>query len=295
MGNVIRKQSFETRKRHQERQQHVRDKHNEIPSRYEGDIRRYIQYCSETDQPDGVEALLDYLYVSLKEQRIKKTTWERRLAAVRKHLTVVHGVDFKTEPKASEELSAMRKMYKEEERADQIILEGQSALDKQEVLEMIYKLPVREKAITYVNLITANRPSDMVRMQIKDFDFNGRFVRVYLPKQSKWHSKRLTQEVIKVVKDYIKAFNLKGDDYLIGRVNKSGVYTSAQITESGYSKALHKWLGITGYNLRKTQVVAMHSAGADLPTIAKQTGHESVEVLSKHYLQVSDTTVDKYL
>lgn len=295
MGNVIHKKSFETRKRHQERKQHVEEKQNEIPVRYEGDIKRYLLYCAETDQPDSIEALLDYLYVSLKEHLVKKTTWERRLAAVRKHLTVVHGVDFKTEPGAADELSAMRKMFKEEERAEQILLEGQSALDKQEVLEMIYKLPTREKAITYVNLITANRPSDMVRMQIKDFDFNGRFVRVYLPKQSKWHSKRLTQEVIKAVKDYIKAYNLKADDYFIGRVNKSGVYTSAQISEGGYSKALHKWLGITGYNLRKTQVVAMHSAGADLPTIAKQTGHESVEVLSKHYLQVSDTTVDKYL
>lgn len=295
MGNVIRKQSFETRKRHQERRQHVEEKQNEIPVRYDGDIKRYLSYCAETDQPDSVEAMLDYLYVSLKDHLVKKTTWERRLAAVRKHLTVIHGVDFKTEPGASAELSAMRKMFKEEERAEQILLEGQSALDKQEVLEMIYKLPTREKAITYVNLITANRPSDMVRMQIKDFDFNGRFVRVYLPKQSKWHNKRLTQEVIKAVKDYIKMYNLKADDYFIGRVNKSGVYTSAQISEGGYSKALHKWLGITGYNLRKTQVVAMHSAGADLPTIAKQTGHESVEVLSKHYLQVSDTTVDKYL
>lgn len=295
MGNVVRTQSFETRKRHQERRQHVVEKQTEIPARYEGDIRRYLQYCSETDQPDCVEALLDYLYVSLKDHRVKKTTWERRLAAVRKHLTVTQGVDFKSEPEAADELSAMRKMYKEEERADQIVLGGQSALDKQEVLEMIYKLPVREKAIAYVNLITANRPSDMVRMQIKDFDFNGRFVRVYLPKQSKWHTKRLTLELIKAVKDYIKTYNLKDDDYFVGRVNKSGVYTSAQITEGGYSKSLHKWLGITGYNLRKTQVVAMHIAGADLPTIAKQTGHESVEVLAKHYLQVSDTTVDKYL
>lgn len=295
MGNVVRTQAFETRKRHQERRQHVEEKQNEIPVRYEGDIRRYLEYCAETDQPDGTESLLDYLYVSLKQHKIKKTTWERRLAAIRKHLTVVHGVDFRAESEVAAELSAMRKMFKEEKRAEQIVLEGQSALDKQEVLEMIYKLPVREKAITYVNLITANRPSDMVRMQIKDFDFNGRFVRVYLPKQSKWHTKRLTQEVIKAVRDYIRAYDLKGEDYFVGRVNKSGRYTSAQISEGGYSKALHRWLGITGYNLRKTQVVAMHNAGADLPTIAKQTGHESVEVLSKHYLQVSDTTVDKYL
>lgn len=295
MSNVVKIQSYENRRRHEERRQHVEQKNNEIPKRYEGDIRRYLQYATETGQQDGTEAMLDYLYISLKEQRIKKTTWERRLAAIRKHLTVNHGIDFKSESHVSEELSAMRKIYKEEERADQIVLEGQSPMDKQEILDMIHELPVREKAICYVNLITANRPSDMVRMQIKDFDFNGRFVRVYLPKQSKWHTKRLTLEVIKAVREYIKMYKLKPEDYFVGRVNKSGAYTSAQISEGGYSKALHRWLGVTGYNLRKTQVVAMHNAGADLPTIAKQTGHESVEVLSKHYLQVSDTTVDKYL
>jgi len=39
--------------------------------------------------------------------------------------------------------------------------------------------------------------------------------------------------------------------------------------------------------------VAMHAAGADLPTIAKQTGHKSLETLVQHYLTVSETTNDK--
>ena len=160
---------------------------------------------------------------------------------------------------------------------------------------MIYQLPIRERAITYVNLITANRPSEMVRMRIKDFNLEGRFVSVYLEKQSKWHNKRLTQDVVKVIREYIRTYKLKPDDYFVGRVYKGGRYESVEISEIGYTKALTKWTGLTGYNLRKSQVVAMHEAGADLPTIAKQTGHKSLEVISKHYLSVSDSTVDKFL
>lgn len=97
------------------------------------------------------------------------------------------------------------------------------------------------------------------------------------------------------MKDYIKAYGLKPSDYFVGRVYKGGRYASEGISEIGYTKSLQKWTGLTAYNFRKSQVVAMHERGADLPTIAKQTGHKSLEVLAKHYLSVSDSTVDKYL
>ena len=51
-----------------------------------------------------------------------------------------------------------------------LVLKGISALDKNEVLELINSLQVRKNAITLVNLITANLPSEMVRLKIEDFD-----------------------------------------------------------------------------------------------------------------------------
>lgn len=39
----------------------------------------------------------------------------------------------------------------------------------------------------------------------------------------------------------------------------------------------------------------MHEKGADLESIAKQTGHQSFKTLSDHYLNVSDKTIDKFL
>lgn len=294
-GDSILQESVNNRNRRTKRKVHVEQKNNEIPDRYEGDIRRYLEYCLQTEQPDGKEALLDYLYGSLMEQKVKKTTWERRLAAVKKHLATIHRIDFNREAEVMGELSAMRKIYEEEHNADLIRVQGKLSVDKGELLEMILKLPTREKAICLVNLITANRTNEMVRMKIKDFNLEDRTVDVYLMKQKQWHTKRLTQDAIKMVKNYMIEYRLKPDDYFVGRIYRGGRYESVEISETGYWKSLQCWTGLTGYNFRKSQVVAMHEAGADLPTIAKQTGHRSLKTLVEHYLSISDSIVDKYL
>lgn len=295
MGELVQKHSFETRKRHAELESFVAEKEKEIKPGYLPQIKKFVEYCIDTDQPENLKAVLDYLFASIKQQEVKKTTWELRLVAIRRYMKVKYAIDLSADPQAVRTLKALRAMFKEEGRADQIRLDGKSAVDIEELMVMLQALPVREKAITYVNLITANRPSEMVRLKVKDFNLDGRFVSIYLEKQSKWHNKRLTLDVVKAVRDYIKAYKLKGDDYFVGRVFKNGRYESVEISEIGYGKSLIKWTGFTGYNFRKTQVVAMHERGADLPTIAKQTGHKSLEVISKHYLSVSDSTVDKYL
>lgn len=292
---VIQKNKFETKKRHLDRRSHIEVKGNEIPQQYQGDIRRYLEYCSATDQLDSTDAMLDYLYSSLMEQKVKKTTWERRLAAIKKHLLVMQKIDFNKESEVANELSVMRKIYMEEQNAYLIKVEGKSAVDKPELLKLISNLPIREKAICLVNLITANRPNEMVRMKIRDFNLSERTVDVYLTKQKQWHTKRLTPEVVKVIEDYTIEYRLKPDNYFVGRVYKNGRYENTEITEQAFTKSLQKWTGLTGYNFRKSQVVAMHEAGADLATIAKQTGHKSLETLVKHYLSVSGAMVDKYL
>ena len=295
MAEIIRKSAFETRRRQAEQDQQYQAQKLHIPKQYAGDIRAFIAYCLETEQPENGRALLDFLEVSMEQQRVKKTTWERRLVAVKRYLMVTYSEELKTDPLFIDRVLALRNRFKQEEHAEQTHVQGQSAGDKAEILDMVAGLEPRAKAICLVNLITANRPSEMVRLQVKDFDFNGRFVRVYLKKQKEWHNKRLTQEAIKVIKAYIRSYGLKKEDYFVGRVRSGGKYESVQISEVGYNKMIHRLLGFAPYTLRKTQVSAMHEKGADLPAIAKQTGHKSLETLSKHYLKVSDTTVDKYL
>src|SRR5699024_866444 len=119
---------------------------------YDGDINLYLDYCVETEQSEGIESMLDYLYVSLTEQKVKKNTWERRLAAIRRYLTVAYDVNFRVEENTAKELTAMRKMYEEEQHAHLIRVQGKSPVNKEELLELIDQLPTRAKAICLVNL-----------------------------------------------------------------------------------------------------------------------------------------------
>lgn len=294
-SNVVQVSTFESKKRHTALEQKVQEHEKEIKDSYKGHIKRYLTYCEDTGQQASIASMLDYLEYAITEQKIKKTTWELRLVAIRRYLAVTQEIDFQTEAQVSKTLKYLRKLFEAEGNEKQLLLQGKSAIGKQEVLDVINGLPVREKAITLVNLITANRPSEMVRLKVEDFDLDARTVNVWLKKQKTWHNKRITQEVVKAVKAYIRAYKLKPSDYFVGRVYKGGIYASEGISEIGYTKSLQKWTGLTAYNFRKSQVVSMHENGADLPTIAKQTGHKSLEVLSKHYLSVSHSTVDKYL
>lgn len=264
-----------------------------IPERYTGDIRRFSVYCTETQQTEEVEALLNYLAYSIQTQQVKKSTFERRYAAVKKHLEVTQGLQMTTDQQ--ETLAQLRAVFQLEAYKAQTRREGQPPAIKQEVLEMVRAMEPREKAICLVNLITANRPNEMVRLRVCDFDLPGRSVAVYLKKQKEWYRKRLTQETVKAVSDYIDTYKLRPDDHFVGRVSRWGHYESAQITEDGYYKLIRRLLGFAPYTLRKTQVSAMHEAGADAHTIAQQTGHRSIKTLTDHYLTVSTTTVDKYL
>src|SRR5699024_2336285 len=195
----------------------------------------------------------------------------------------------------SDEIALIRKLYNEEGRERLIQEVGKSPVEINGLLEVVEKLDVRAKAICLVNLVTANRPNEMVNLKIQDFDFDANFVSVYLRKQKVWHNKRLKQETVIAIKQYIDKFKLQSDDYFVGSCLKNGKYVSRKVSETAYRKQLKKWTGLTPYNFRKTQVAQMHSAGADLSTIAKQTGHRSLQTLDEHYLDVTDTTVDKYL
>lgn len=295
LKNVIDSQSFITRRRHEEMRKRIEEKDNEIPESYKYDIMNFIDFCNRTDQAENEIALLDFLYVSLTVDRIKKNTWERRLAAIKKFLTVEHNININSDSEINENISSIRRMYDDEENKELNYLDGESEVQKEELLEMIRRLPTRKKAICLVNLITASRPSEMVKIKISDFNLQNRSIRFYLQKQKTWYEKRLTQECVKAVNDYITEYKLEPHNHFIGRLNRNREYMDQEVSTSGYRYMLNEWIGLTPYALRKTQVVSMHEAGADLPTLAKQTGHESLETLSKHYLNVADTTVDEYL
>ncbi|MGE7622421.1 tyrosine-type recombinase/integrase [Viridibacillus sp. NPDC096237] len=136
----------------------------------------------------------------------------------------------------------------------------------------------------------------MVHTQRKDFDDLS--VNFYLKNQKVYEEKRLTLDTVMAIQEYVKKYNLQTEDYLIGSILSNGnheKYVSREISTRAYLNDFKKWTRLTEYNFRKAIVSDMHERGADLATIAKQTGHKSIKTINDHYLKVSNRTVDKFL
>lgn len=266
--------------------------------RYKYDMKHFVKFCDDHQLQQNFDSLKLYLHYSITTQRIKFSTYERRLAGVKYYLKSLG-----QQPTAEqlEQFRLLRDLYNHPEYLRLKPQIGQRAEKQDEVLRLIDRfdtddpLDIRIRAICLMNLITASRPTEMVRVQIKDFDFNNRTVWMMQTKQGSMIEKRLTLECAQAIQRYIHTFSLQPEHFFVGKIDKWGHYHSVKIHESSYYRMTTKWLGFAPYTFRKTQITSMYNKGADIPTIAKQSGHKSHQTIMEHYIQVRKEDVDDYL
>ncbi len=240
-----------------------------------------------------------YLHESITIQQVRLSTFNRRLAGVKYWLTTKFNQQQTLEQE--ERVRLLRQLYNEETFLRLKPQRGVRAENQQDVLRLIdrydtnKKADIRKRAICLVNLITANRPSEMVRLKMSDFDLENRSVWVMMKKQGEMKEKRLTLECVQSVSKYIQTCELQPEDYFVGASDKWGNHTSRQIHEDSYNQSIHAWLGFAPYTFRKTQITAMYNKGADIPTIAKQSGHKSHQTIMEHYINLKSSDVDEFL
>ena len=266
---------------------------------YKSDYERFVRFCESEVREPNFDALEKYLNYSVVDQRVKLSTFNRRASGVQFYLKEVYNLRQTVEQKKRVKL--IRQLYNTEDFLRLKPMRGVRAERQEEVLQLINKYDttkksdIRKRAICLVNLITANRPSEMVRLKVCDFDLENRTVWVILKKQGDMKEKRLTIECVNAIRKYIQVCSLQGDDYFVGAADRWGNYCSRMITERSYNRLIHEWLGFAPYTLRKTQITHMHKKKADLATIAKQSGHKSLQTITQHYLEVNNSDVDEFL
>jgi len=289
VGELIQVQSIIENKKVNDAIQQEIDKKSKM---YEGDFKRFEQYAKQRSLELSFATLEKYLLHTI-QKGLKLSTFNKRSAGIKHFLVNTYRL-VETEEQ-NKRIALLRQKYNHTDYAKQKLMKGQSAQSKSEVMALIDKLDTRAKAIALFNLITACRPSEMINIKIEDIDLDNCSVNVYMVKQSEWKSKRLTLECVNAVRAYVVEYGLTKECYLVGKVDKHNKYHNTKISDTAYRKSIHKWLKFAPYTLRKTQISAMHEAGADLATIAKQSGHKNLETINKHYLSVNDRTIDKYL
>lgn len=266
--------------------------------RYKYDIKHFVQFCADHHLAENYNSLKLYMHYSLTEQRIKYSTFERRLAGVKFYLK---SLGQQPTEQQLEEIRLVRALYNEPEYLRLKPQIGQRVEKQDDVLRLIDRFDtddptnIRIRAICLVNLITACRPTEMVRIQLKDFDLQNRTVWIMQTKQGSMVEKRITLECVQAVERYIRTFDLQPDHYFVGKMDKWGHYHSVKMHESSYHRSTKKWLGFAPYTFRKTQITSMYNKGADIPTIAKQSGHKSHQTIMEHYIQIKKDDVDEFL
>lgn len=265
---------------------------------YEPDFKLFERFCFKEGLEIDFSSMEFYLHGSITKERVRLSTFNRRAAGVKYWLVD----DGHSQTKEQEErVRILRQMYNDEAYLRLKPMIGVRAEKQGDILRLIErfdtndKSDIRKRAICLVNLITANRPSEMVRLKVSDFDLPNRSVWVMMKKQGQMKEKRLTLECVQAVEKYIRIHALSSDDYFVGAADKWGNYTSRQILEVSYNNAIHAWMNFAPYTFRKTQITAMYNNGADIPTIAKQSGHKSHQTIMEHYINVKTDDVDKFL
>lgn len=295
-GTLIRLNTWQTNMKVNATIEKVIEQKKEV---YRPDFERFIRFCEVEQREPSFDAMEKYLHESIVEQGVKYSTFNRRAAGIQYYLKDVLNLEQTTEQQ--KRIQIIRQLYNTEDYLRLKPMRGVRAERQEEVLSIINKYDtnkkadIRKRAICFVNLITANRPSEMVRLKVSDFDLENRTVLVMLKKQGEMKEKRLTLECVKAVEKYLQISKLSDDDYFVGAADRWGNYKNRMITERSYNRLIHEWLGFAPYTLRKTQITHMHRKKADLATIAKQSGHKSLQTITQHYLEVDNADVEEYL
>lgn len=283
----------------QETEQSIQQVKNKRLEMYQPDFKQFETFCNKHVLPINFDSLELYLHDLITVKKARLSTFNRRLSGVKYWL--IHQYNQQQTLEQEDRVRLLRQLYNEETFLRLKSQRGIRAENQNDVLRLIdrfdtdQKSDIRKRAICLVNLITANRPSEMVRLKVSDFDLANRTVWVMMTKQGEMKEKRLTLECVQAVKKYIQACELQPEDYFVGAADKWGNHTSRQIHEDSYSQSIHKWLGFAPYTFRKTQITAMYKKGADIPTIAKQSGHKSHQTIMEHYINLRTSDVDEFL
>ena len=291
--------SFQQYKMTKQKDETLQTIRQEKLDQYQSDFNLFQAFCDQHLLTKDFDALELYLHELVTQQNVRLSTFNRRLAGVKYWLVHEYGFQFTSAHAASVKL--LRGLYDQEEYMRLKPMRGKRAEKQSDVLRLIdrydtdMKNDMRKRAICLVNLITANRPSEMVRLKVSDFNLENRTVQVMMVKQGDMKEKRLTLECVQAIQNYLVACELSPNDYFVGAADKWGNHTSRQISEVSYNQAIQSWLGFAPYTFRKTQITAMYQKGADIPTIAKQSGHKSHQTIMEHYIKLQSDDVEEYL
>lgn len=253
---------------------------NYTVSNYYKDINDFIKYLSNKDylkiNDDDVVYYLEYLY----KLEYNKNTISRKLSSLRSFYNYLANNDV---------ISYNYFNNHKNPKKDKLL---PKYLRDEDVKIMYDKCKnVRDKLILELLFVTGIRVSELVNIKINDINFNNREIKI-LGKGSKERIVIFSNNCLNNINDYLSSRN-KVSNYLI--INKDG----NKISTTSIRNILNKIKLISGvrtkitpHMLRHTFATDMLNNGADLVSVKKLLGHESLDTTSI-YTHVTNEHVKK--
>jgi len=140
---------------------------------------------------------------------------------------------------------------------------------------------------------TGRRLGEYYEVQVKDFDWDRKVMMTKILKRRQKVLKEalLDDELIQILKRYIKTNDLKPEDYIFKKVS----YRAIQYAISAYAKKAGINHKVSFHNFRHYFITEMFKRGYDYSQIAKLTGHSSVTTLTSYDSSVASDLRDRVI
>nr|WP_315899439.1 tyrosine-type recombinase/integrase [Priestia flexa] len=170
-----------------------------------------------------------------------------------------------------------------------------TAMSEEEVERFLFyiedhtKVSIRNKLIGYLLLYTGVRVSELINTKLADIDFLTAVLLVR-GKGGKLREISLRQDVIQLIKQYQQGERSKS------RFRESEYLLVSQRAPKMHRDAIRDWLAkistdvgikLHPYLFRHTFATRLLRKGVDLTTVSKLTGHSTVNMTAKFYIQTT--------
>jgi integrase len=145
----------------------------------------------------------------------------------------------------------------------------------------------RDAALLAVLYNCGLRRSELVALDLSDYDLDEGAIKVRSGKGNKARINYATDETTRLVDDWLKARGLSAGP-LFTPINKSGKITLRSLSDQAVRKILLKRGAESGlapfspHDLRRTMIGDLLDAGADISTVQRMAGHSNVTTTARY-------------